>query len=140
MATSKEHFSPSIVFPLLRMLPSLLALGSDLLVFTVAFLKTQEKKQDSSAPESPADFLVPFPLFPLNPVAIPDTPGTYRSPAMLTLISKLVHPMALRGGSLGMKLNGMGKKNYFLLVGFHEAIQELQAIHSIMINCAFRFQ
>ena len=100
-----------------------------LLVFAVAFLKTQEKRS--------ALVLLKVPQISL---AIPDTPGTYRSPAMLTLISKLVHPMALRGGSLGMKLNGMGKKNYFLLVGFHEAIQELQAIHSIMINCAFRFQ
>ena len=100
-----------------------------LLVFAVAFLKTQEKRS--------ALVLLKVPQISL---AIPDTPGTYRSPAMLTLVSKLVHPMALRGGSLGMKLNGMGKKNYFLLVGFHEAIQELQAIHSIMINCAFRFQ
>ena len=100
-----------------------------LLVFAVAFLKTQEKRS--------ALVLLKVPQISL---AIPDTPGTYRSPAMLTLISKLVHPMVLRGGSLGMKLNGMGKKNYFLLVGFHEAIQELQAIHSIMINCAFRFQ
>lgn len=100
-----------------------------LLVFAVAFLKTQEKRS--------ALVLLKVPQISL---AIPDTPGTYRSPAMLTLISKLVHPMALRGGSLGMKLNGMGKKNYFLLVGFHEAIQELQAIHSIMINCALRFQ
>ena len=100
-----------------------------LLVFAVAFLKTREKRS--------ALVLLKVPQISL---AIPDTPGTYRSPAMLTLISKLVHPMALRGGSLGMKLNGMGKKNYFLLVGFHEAIQELQAIHSIMINCAFRFQ
>lgn len=100
-----------------------------LLVFAVAFLKTQEKK----------GVLVLLKV-PQISLAIPDTPGTYCSPAMLALVSKLVHPMALRGGSLGMKLNGMGKKNYFLLVGFHEAIQELQAIHSIMINCAFRFQ
>ena len=100
-----------------------------LLVFAVAFLKTQEKRS--------ALVLLKVPQISL---AIPDTPGTYRSPAMLTLISKLVHPMALRGGSLGMKLNGMGKKKYFLLVGFHEAIQELQAIHSIMISCALRFQ
>ena len=74
-----------------------------LLVFAVAFLKTQEKRS--------ALVLLKVPQISL---AIPDTPGTYRSPAMLTLISKLVHPMALRGGSLGMKLNGMGKKNYFL--------------------------
>ena len=100
-----------------------------LLVFAVAFLKTQEKRS--------ALVLLKVPQISL---AIPDTPGTYRSPAMLTLVSKLVHPMALRGGSLGMKLNGMGKKIYFLLVGFHEAIQELQAIHSIMISCALRFQ
>ena len=100
-----------------------------LLVFAVAFLKTQEKRS--------ALVLLKVPQISL---AIPDTPGTYRSPAMLTLVSKLVHPMALRYGSLGMKLNGMGKKNYFLLVGFHEAIQELQAIHGIMINCALRFQ
>lgn len=64
MATSKEHFSPSIVFPLLRMLPSLLALGSDLLVFTVAFLKTQEKSKTLVLLKVPQISLFPFPFSP----------------------------------------------------------------------------